>query len=120
MSNVYRQNDTFRLVSSKLQIDVLPKVFANAISKAFLGLHQSDSLVSIHYDTSSPSDGLHRNLGLQLANLPQTTVTFPNKWVEATFVACLYFNSTKAFTWEEANMTCQVQNSTLLVITSEE
>ena len=44
----------------------------------------------------------------------------PNRWVEAAFVACLYFNSTKAFTWEEANMTCQVQNSTLLVITSEE
>ena len=44
----------------------------------------------------------------------------PNRWVEAAFVACLYFNSTKAFTWEEANMTCQVQNSTLMVITSEE
>ena len=44
----------------------------------------------------------------------------PNRWVEAAFEACPYFNSTKAFTWEEANMTCQVQNSTLMVITSEE
>ena len=62
--------------------------------KLFLGLRQGHSLVSIHHDTSSPS--------------------------EATFVGCLYFSSRKALTWEEAKMICQVQISTLLAITSEE
>ena len=73
MSNVYRQNDTFRLVSSKLQIDVLPKVFANAISRALPWFAPG----SQHHDTSYPSDGLHHNLGLRLANLPQTKVICP-------------------------------------------
>merc|ERR1712051_591343 len=52
----------------------------------------------------------------------KSTGNCPDKWVDATFVdmGCLYFNSTKALTWDDANSLCQMgSNSTLLEITTE-
>merc|ERR1711894_127237 len=54
--------------------------------------------------------------------ISQEESTCPDKWVDASFVemGCLYFNSTQALHWDEANSMCQMgSNSTLLAITSE-
>merc|ERR1712133_192562 len=42
----------------------------------------------------------------------------PDSWVDASFVdmGCLYFNSTKAFSWDDSSSMCQTStpNSTLM------
>merc|ERR1711953_271951 len=52
----------------------------------------------------------------------QTKSNCPDKWLDASFaeMGCLFFNSTEALTWEDANLACQrSSNSTSVVITSE-
>merc|ERR1712018_607432 len=51
----------------------------------------------------------------------QSTSNCPEKWLDASFVdmGCLYFNSTEALNWEEANVICQMSNSTLVDISTE-
>merc|ERR1711971_697195 len=46
----------------------------------------------------------------------QSAGNCPHKWVDASFVdmGCLYFHTTAALTWEEANLMCQMSSSTLI------
>merc|ERR1712037_522143 len=57
-----------------------------------------------------------------LLSQAQSQSNCPEKWLDASFMdmGCLYFNTTLALTWDDANAMCQMStNSTLVDIVTE-
>merc|ERR1712037_890581 len=71
---------------------------------------------------SSTSASKHGGTALLSQAQSQSKGNCPEKWFDASFLemGCLYFNTTQAFTWDDANTMCQMNtNSTLVDIVTE-